>query len=230
MSKKNIAVRLLALLLIAGIAYWFNRYGILKNTLAWLESFGPWALVGFVAVYILSAIFFVPSFVFSFVAGALFGLSWGLVLALTGIGLGAVSAFLIGRHLARSWVEKAFGSNAKLQVLIEAMSQKGWKIVLLARLSPIFPFMIANYAFGLTRLPAWTYLAASLVGSLPSTAVYAYLGSLAGDLALLGSAGRERTPLEWAFLIVGLIATVILTIYIRRISQAALEKNLPESH
>ncbi len=226
MSKRDVVGRILAVLFIAGVAYWFNRYGILKATLAWLESFGPWAPAGFVAVYILTAIFFVPSFVFTFAAGVLFGLPGGLALALAGSGLGAVSAFLIGRYLARPWAEKMIGRNAKFQTLIQAMSQKGWKIVLLARLSPIFPFMIANYAFGLTRLSARAYLAASLLGSLPSTTVYVYLGSVIGELALLGSSTRDRTPVEWALLIMGLLATVVLTLYIRRVSKAALEQNL----
>ena len=100
--------------------------------------------------------------------------------------------------------------------------RKGWKIVVLARLSPVFPFLVGNYFFGLTALPAKNYFAASLLGSIPSTAVYVYLGTLSRDLVLGGSA-RSRTPAEWILFFAGLAVTAILTIYLRRVARQVLE-------
>ena len=85
---------------------------------------------------------FVPSFLFTFSSGALFGLWKGFLLSVIGTGLGSLSAFWIGRYLARSWVAKRAGASPEFQRFLQAISRKGWKVILLARLSPIFPFLI----------------------------------------------------------------------------------------
>ena len=226
--KQKFLIRVLALLGILGLAYVVNKYGLLKSTLNWIEGLGSWGPVIFVLVYTLTAICFVPSVVFTFAAGVLFGLPWGIPYTVIGSGFGAVSAFLIGRYFARDWVSKAFSNHQNFIALDRALSRKGWKIVTLARLSPIFPFLVANYAFGLTRISAGAYFVASMLGTIPSNALYVYLGSLTGDLASLDLINRSRTPAEWGLLFAGFIATVILTLYIRRISLTALEKNLDE--
>lgn len=219
--------RIILLILIGVIAYLFNRYNLLQHTLDWIKTFGIWGPALFIAVYILTSIFFVPSFVFTFAAGALFGLPLGILYTLIGSGLGAVGAFLIGRYLARDWAHGIFEKNPKFAAMDQAIKTKGWKIVVLARLTPIFPFMVANYAFGLTRISAYAYWGASVLGTIPSTSVYVYLGSIAGSLSTNSGHG-PKTPVEWGLLAAGFVATILLTWYIRKISQTALENQLQE--
>ena len=83
-----------------------------------------------------------------------------------------------------------------------------------------------NYAYGLTRVSLRDYFFASWIGMMPGTVMYVYFGSLAGEVAKLGSEGRTRTSGEWALYIVGLIATVAVTIFITRIARAALRKKV----
>jgi uncharacterized membrane protein YdjX (TVP38/TMEM64 family) len=225
----SILLRLVILAGIAGLAWYLNRTGLLERTLQGIESLGSLAPAMFVIVYATTCIFFVPSVVFTFSGGVLFGFWKGAVLSLVGTGLGSVGAFLIGRYLAREFVERNFASNREFSSLARAAKTKGWQIVALARLSPIFPFSIGNYAFGITRIPALHYLGASLLGTIPSTSVYTYVGTLVGDLGALSVRGQDRTWQEWVFLIAGLAATLLLAYYLRRFAQRALAEDGSES-
>jgi len=102
------------------------------------------------------------------------------------------------------------------------VAAEGWKIVGLIRLSPIFPFSLMNYTFGLTRVSLRDYFFASWLGMLPGTVMYVYIGSLIGDLGHLGRGDRQRTALEWTLYAVGLLATIMVTVYITRVARKAL--------
>ena len=223
MLEKKYVLRLILLSLVLGAAYALNRYGFLERTLDWIKECGVWGPGVFLIVYVLSCVFFVPSFLFTFSSGALFGLWKGFLLSVIGTGLGSLSAFWIGRYLARSWVAKRAGASPEFQRFLQAISRKGWKVILLARLSPIFPFLIGNYALGLTRIRAVHYVLASMAGTTPSALLYAYLGFLSGDLAGIHNLGRNRTGSEWFLLAFGLAATLVLAWYLRRIAEKDLK-------
>lgn len=93
---------------------------------------------------------FVPGSLLTIKGGCLFGIFWGSVYVLIAATLGAIGAFLLGRYLSRDWVCRKLGKNPKFQAIDRAVAQEGWKIVLLTRLSPVFPFNLLNYAFGVT--------------------------------------------------------------------------------
>ncbi len=213
------------LALIFGAAYFLNRHGIFLKSLEAVKELGPWGAVLFIALCVFASIFFVPSVAVAFAAGSLFGLGRGIVFSLIGTGLGALGAFLIGRYLARDWVLRNFSNSKKFQLLAEMTRRKGWKIVMLARLSPLFPFMIGNYAFGLTPISAKSYLGASLLGSIPSAAVYVYLGTLSQHLVLMKGSSNAKTPGEWVLFLMGLAVTLLLTVYLTRIAQGILREN-----
>jgi uncharacterized membrane protein YdjX (TVP38/TMEM64 family) len=213
--------------LILAAAFFANKYGLLQSTLDWIESSGPAGPFLFLVVYALSCVLFVPSFVFTFSSGILFGVVGGVLLSAVGNGIGSLGAFLIGRYLARDFVERKVSGVGEFQRLSLALKKRGWKVILLARISPVFPFLIGNYAFGTTKIPAGHYLLASVVGTIPSALVYSYLGFVSGDLALLAQDGRQRTPAEWILLAAGLGATVLLAWYLRRLAEKDLSG--PES-
>src|SRR5690606_28498352 len=109
----------------------------------------------------------IPGSALTLGAGALFGVFWGTVYASTGATLGATCAFLIGRYLARDWVAARIARRPAFVAIDRAVAEEGWKIVGLTRLSPIFPFVLLNYAFGLTRVSLRDYVFASWLGMLP---------------------------------------------------------------
>src|SRR5262249_6857951 len=146
---------------------------------------------------------------------------YGCIYTSIGATLGATAAFLVGRYLARGWVAKRIEGNATFSAIDRAVADEGWKIVGLTRLSPVFPFNLLNYGFGVTRVKLRDYVLASWIGMMPGTILYVYLGSLAR-----AAGDRTRTPAEWALYGVGLIATILVTITITRIARKALARKI----
>lgn len=194
----------------------------LRHALASLEGLGMWAPLGFVFLYVLATVCMVPGVILTLGAGVLFGVLKGSVLVSLGSILGATGAFLLGRFAARKRVETYVAGSPRFDAIDRAVAREGWKIVALTRLSPVFPFNLLNYAFGLTQVSLRHYFLASWAGMLPGTVMYVYLGSLAGDLARLGAGRATRTAGEWVLYLVGLVATITVTLYVTRLARAAL--------
>jgi uncharacterized membrane protein YdjX (TVP38/TMEM64 family) len=198
----------------------------LRSSLEWVGSLGAWGPLIYIFIYVLACVLFLPGSVLTLGAGVLFGVIKGSIIVSISSTLGATCAFLVGRYLARDWVSKKIQGKEKFQAIDDAVAREGWKIVGLTRLSPVFPFNLLNYAYGLTQVSLRDYFFASWIGMMPGTIMYVYIGSLAGEVAKIGSEGRTRTSAEWALYIVGLIATVVVTVFITRIARAALRKKV----
>jgi uncharacterized membrane protein YdjX (TVP38/TMEM64 family) len=204
----------------------FNPQTILRNALQWIDSLGTVGAIAFIALYIIATVAFFPGSILTLGAGVIFGAVWGSLYVFIGATLGATAAFLVGRYLARGWVTQKIADNKKFAAIDQAVTKEGLKIVLLTRLSPIFPFNLLNYAFGITGVSLQDYVIGSL-GMIPGTIMYVYIGSLAGNLALIGTQAQPSNPtLQWAIRILGLIATVAVTVYVTRIARKALEEAL----
>lgn len=200
----------------------FNPQELLRSALKWIESLGYVGGVAFVLVYIVATVAFIPGTALTLGAGVLFGTIFGSLYVFIGATLGAIAAFLIGRYLAREWISKKIEGNQKFAAIDRAVTHSGFKIVLLTRLSPVFPFNLLNYAFAITGVSLRDYAIAS-VGMLPGTVMYVYIGSLAGDIARIGSENQPTDPsIQWAIRIIGFIATVAITVYATRIASKAL--------
>jgi uncharacterized membrane protein YdjX (TVP38/TMEM64 family) len=222
MIKLIAAVAGIVILLIA--AQYFNVQELLMRALDGIAGLGAWGPLLFIAIYILACVLFLPGSVLTLGAGVLFGLFAGSVIVSIASTLGATAAFIVGRYFARDWVAKKIEGNPGFKAIDDAVAKEGWKIVGLTRLSPVFPFNLLNYAYGLTKVSLRDYFFASWMGMLPGTVMYVYIGSVVGDLARLSAGGRTRTTAEWALYIVGFVATVTVTIYVTRVARAALNK------
>jgi uncharacterized membrane protein YdjX (TVP38/TMEM64 family) len=226
--KLGLGVVLIVALLFA--AKYFNVQ-VLPNALAWIRDLGAWGAIAFIAIYILATVLLVPGSILSLGAGVVFGLIAGSIYVFVGAVLGATAAFLVGRYLVRSWVAKQIEGNQTFKAIDEAVARAGLKIVLLTRLSPIFPFNLLNYAFGITQVSLKDYFLGS-VGMIPSTIMYVYLGSLAGNLATLGTGEQPNNPdvaiAQWSVRIIGFIATVAVTIYLTRVARKSLGQKVLE--
>ncbi|MCY7368554.1 MAG: TVP38/TMEM64 family protein [Chamaesiphon sp.] len=200
----------------------FNLQALLKDTLVWIESLGSIGAIAFIGIYIISTVAFLPAFILTLGAGVLFGVWLGSIYVFIGATLGSILAFLVGRYFARDWVAKKIADNDKFRAIDRAVGKEGLKIVLLTRLSPAFPFNLLNYAFGVTGVSVQDYVIGS-IGMIPGTVMFVYIGSLAGNLALIGTDAQPTNPtLQWTIRIVGLIATVAVTVYVTRLAKQAL--------
>ncbi len=202
----------------------FNPQVLLQQALEWIESLGSIGAIAFIGIYIVATVAFLPAFILTLGAGVLFGVGWGSVYVFIGATLGAIAAFLVGRYLVRDWVAKKIAGNDKFSAIDRAVGKEGLKIVLLTRLSPIFPFNLLNYAFGVTGVSIKDYIIGS-IGMIPGTMMFVYIGSLAGSVALIGTETAPTNPtLQWTIRIVGFVATIAVTIYITRIAKQALSQ------
>jgi uncharacterized membrane protein YdjX (TVP38/TMEM64 family) len=198
---------------------------VIADTLRWVSSLGAAAPLAFIAIYILACVLFVPGSILTLGGGFLFGVVWGSVYVSIGATAGATCAFLIGRYIARDWIACKIAANACFAAIDAAVGREGWKIVALTRLSPVFPFNLLNYAFGLTRVRLFDYVLASWLAMTPGIVMYTYLGSLAGDLARLGAGPRTRTSAQWVLDLVGLAATIAIAVYAARLARGALAQH-----
>lgn len=194
---------------------------LLHDVLKWTESLGYLSGFAFIALYIISTIAFVPATILTLGAGLVFGVSLGSLYVFVGATLGAIASFLIGRYLVRDWIGKKIAGNEKFVAIDQAVAHSGLKIVLLTRLSPLFPFNLLNYAFGITGVSLKDYAIAS-VGMLPATVMYVYIGSLAGDVACIGTENQSTDTIKWVIRIIGFIATVAVTIYATQLARNAI--------
>jgi len=158
----------------------------------WVRDAGAVAPLLFILVYALAAILFIPGTIFTLAGGALFGPVLGTLYNLTGATLGATLAFLIARYLAADMVANKAGGRIKQ--LINGVEAEGWRFVAFVRLVPLFPFILMNYALGLTRLRLLHYIIASFVFMMPGAIAYTYLG-YAGREAVAGGEGLIRKVL-----------------------------------
>jgi len=148
-----------------------------------ISSTGSFAPLVFIFLYVLSSVFFLPGAVFSISSGILFGTVLGTIYTVIGASIGATLAFLIARYFARSFfediVERKF---PKIKEYDERLEKNGFMTVLFFRLIPLFPFNGLNFALGLTKVKIKDYFLATLIGIIPGTFVYVYLGNSLAEM------------------------------------------------
>ncbi|MBC1221259.1 TVP38/TMEM64 family protein [Nostoc sp. UCD121] len=234
--KKHLLNSKLKLLLLSCLVVTFiiaakqlNIQGLLHTLVIWVESLGIFGPIAYIIIYNLATLLFIPGSLLTLKGGCLFGVFWGSIYVLIAAIIGATLAFVIGRYLSQNWVRQQMDKHPKFKAIDLAVAKEGWKIVLLTRLSPVFPFNLLNYAFGVTQVSLKDYILGSL-GIIPGTVMYVYIGSLAGNLAMINTSHQLRTSetqiWEWIMQGVGLVATVAVTIYITKIAQKALDKSV----
>lgn len=198
----------------------------LKGFNQWVGELGALGLVIFAAVYILATVLLLPGGILTVGAGFVFDLGWGFLAVSAGSTIGASLAFLIGRFFAREKIEKMTEDNPKFRSVDRAIGKRGARLIFLLRLSPLVPFNLSNYFYGLTAVKFCPYVLASWLGMMPGTLLYVYFGTLGrAGLETASGADSGRGPLEWTLLIAGLVATLVVTIWVSNIARKALQQS-----
>lgn len=213
---------LLALVVLSSAASFLPLKEWIKAFTQWVRGLGPAGVVVFILAYAAATVLFLPGALFTIAAGLIYGVVAGTAVALVGAIIGASLAFLCGRYLVRKRVERSTQNNAKFKAIDEAIEKQGWKIIGLLRLSPLIPFNLSNYFYGVTAIRFWPYFLASSIGMIPGTLLYAYLG--AAGKAELGGEQESSGLSKWVFFGVGLVATIAVTILVSRAAKQALKK------
>src|SRR5437764_8374318 len=199
----------------------------------WLRTFSDWVgqmgvtgIFIFIGVYAVATVLLAPGAILTIGAGFAFGLSKGFLAVSAGSTLGAALAFLVARFIARDKVEAIAKRNDKFRNVDSAIGKQGAKLIFLLRLSPVIPFNLSNYLYGLTGVKFWPYVLASWIGMMPGTFLYVYIGTAgkAADPAATGGEAMEHGWQYWTFMSVGLAATVAVTIWVTKIARHAVRK------
>lgn len=200
---------------------------VLVGLLDWARGAGLGGAVVFGLLYVLATLLFLPGSVLTLGAGFLYGLALGLAVVVPSSVLGALLAFLLGRTVLRKPVARLLKRHPRFQAVDQAVGEQAFRVVLLLRLSPVVPFNLLNYGLGVTRVRLGTYLLASVLGMLPGTVLYVYLGTLLTSATELLSGHRPSSG--WAgkvFFFGGLVATAVAVVLISRAARRALDKTL----
>lgn len=219
------AAAMLAAVLFAGR----QAAGLVPAFSAWVAGLGAVGPLVFAGAYIMATVLLVPGSVLTLAAGALFGVVRGSMIVLSAATVGACAAFLIARYAARDRVARRVLRDPRFAAIDRAIGRRGRRIVILLRLSPVFPFNLLNYALGLTSVRFVDYLIAC-AAMLPGTLLYVYYGRVIGDVAALAAGTPiERGTEYYALLAAGLIATVAVTTLITRIARRELKRTAPDA-
>ncbi|GIW44948.1 MAG: hypothetical protein KatS3mg077_2230 [Candidatus Binatia bacterium] len=228
------ALAVAAVLGVLALGHAFHAQDHILGLVEWIRHAGWMGLVVFIIVYVAATVLFVPGAILTLGAGFAYGVVLGSLAVLIAANLGAILAFWLGRTVARDWVAARVQSNPRFAAIDRAVGHEGFKIVLLTRLSPVFPFNLLNYAFGVTSVRASDYVIGSALGMFPGTVMYVYAGSLITSATQLASGQAPASQAQTAFYFFGFAATLVVTLYITRLARRALaaiteESAFPES-
>jgi len=175
-------------------------------------------VVIFTVLYVFITLVLGPATGMTLMAGLAYG-AWGFPLVVASATLAAAVAFLIGRYVAHERVNLWLEKKPKLLALNRAVSEEGWRVVALLRLSPVIPYGLQNYLFAVTHISFGSYVLATLFGIMPATALYVYLGSL-------GQAIGTANTLQWILVTAGLAATAMVAWVVGKRASAALDRQI----
>ena len=151
----------------------------LLNFLLYLDS--GLGILFFVLIYIVIVLLILPASWLSIAAGYLYGAYLGSLIVFISAFMGASISFFIAKKF---FSEKLFGmvyKFPKLSLLENIIQKGGLKLIILTRLSPLFPFSILNYFYGLNNI-TFKDFSISLLCIAPGTFLYCSVGSLLDNL------------------------------------------------
>lgn len=216
---------LVALAVIAGVifvAYQLGLFDLLKGGSlkerverldGMFQSLGAWAPAAFILIWIVACVLLIPGTPITIAGALVFGAVWGSVYTAIGANIGACAAFLVGRYAARGMVEGWIEKNRALKRIDEGVRQQGWRMLMITRFVPLFPFSLQNYVYGLTNISFQTYALVTIPTILPGTIAYNFAAGSAREVILSGGQPEalKRTVLYLAvaavfFVLVSLLA------------------------
>ncbi len=169
----------------------------------WIGGFGIAAPLVFIAIYAVATVAFLPGTPLSLLAGLVFGPVLGTLWAVVGATIGATLAFLVGRYAARGLVEGWTAKDERVKKLDEGVERQGWRMLVITRLVPLFPFNLQNYAYGVTKIGLGTYVLLTAICIIPGAAVYTFAG---------GSLASAQQDLTRTFIYLGVAAVFFVAL------------------
>ena len=188
--------------------FFANPQATLQNVIDSVQAMGPLAPVYFGILYCIAEVLAVPATPLTLSAGYLFGVTQGAAVVLLAATVAASIAFFVGKTFLRSWVEEMLQENPKIAKLDKAVGEQGFKLLVLLRLSPIFPFALSNYLYGASAISFQDYFWATLLGFTPGTIGYVYTGMVGKEL-MFGDGGQPWYLYASGFAVLGVFLKLV---------------------
>jgi uncharacterized membrane protein YdjX (TVP38/TMEM64 family) len=194
-----------------------------REVVEWIAGTGREGVLAFAGIYVIATLLLIPPGTLNLLAGALFGVAFGMAVALPANIAAALIGFAVSRAFGGAWAQAEIQRRRSWAAIDRAIGKAGFKIVFLLRCSPISPFSILNYALGLTRVRFRHYALGSILGTVPGTLLYVFAGSTAASAADLLTRRQQPSGLAGEiFLWVGLAATALGVALITRYAKGEL--------
>ena len=219
-----IVISVLFVVLVTAVLVYLDVDEEVLRLFDWLDAQGVRGPLLFIMVMMAVVVFVLPGVMFTTGAGFVFGVLEGTLYVVVGTTLGAILAFLIARYLFGARASGFVLRHARLRLVSEELTPHGWKIVLLTRLVPFFPFKLSNYFFGLTHFTLKGFAGGTFIGIIPLSLHNVWLGSIAADISLEGARSADRSAVEWGLYGAGFLAIVALVVYLNRLARRALAR------
>lgn len=232
--KKRYVLPIPILILLAVIAGF--TLGTLDQTLAdwaahlltYVRGLGAWGPVVIVITMMIVCVTSLPGAPLTLGCGFLFGVWKGTLIATAGATLGASAAYVLGRTFARNWVKRSISRRARFARLDRATQHHGFTIVLLSRLSPLFPFNLLNYAFSVTAVKFRDYFIATMLGVIPACFVWVYMGTFMKTIAEVATGKVDPSTVKPWVLVLSLVITLIAMVILAYVAKKMLARALAE--
>ena len=192
----------------------YNLEILVNNFIPFLNS--TLGILVFVLVYVFWVAFLLPGSWLSMLSGFLYGTWLGSSIVFAGAFIGAHLTFYLGRTFFREWAQKKVSNFPKVQIMEKAVKREGLKVILLTRLSPLFPFGLLNFTYGLSEVKIRDFTL-GMVGIIPGTILYCSLGSLALKISNFGEvlSGRSETS-TFIWSLISILSTILIVILVLR--------------
>jgi len=178
-------------------------------------------IFSFVCIYILIVLLILPASWLSLLSGFLYGSYLGSIIVFISAFIGASVAFFISKSFFAKKLKNLFNRYPKLSVMEKVIEKGGLKLIFLARLSPIFPFSILNYFYGLNNIKFKDFTL-GLIGIIPGTFLYCSIGSLAKSLQELKNV---QSPNNLYMTIIGVVSTSLVVYFLAKYSKEYFENS-----
>jgi uncharacterized membrane protein YdjX (TVP38/TMEM64 family) len=219
--RSMLAYLTLGALLAVAIAMVGREIGHHINAIeSWIANLGPWSVPAFIGLFVLATSFLFPETVLAIVAGALFGLGWGLVAAVAGNLLAATLQFALARHLLRNRIQRALATRPPLAAIQRAVNHDAFRLQVLLRLTPLNPTTI-SYLLGATGVRFPGFLTACLA-LIPNVLIEVYFGHVGKHVARMAGHDTRTVYLHDLAILGGLAACVILVTIVSRMARKAV--------
>ncbi len=150
----------------------------------WIRSLGLWAPIGFIVLYTIGTVLFLPGTIFTLIGGAAFGLFWGSVLGVIAATIGATGAHYTARWFGKDFIQQSTTKRFPAISHYKArLQQNGFLTVLVLRLTPLIPYNGLNLALAYSPIKMKDYIAGTFIGVAPGAIAYVYLGEAMATLS-----------------------------------------------